>query len=72
MQLHRITDKLGEAAKALAGWRPDALMIAGGAGVSYGAWMVYPAAGFIVGGLLTILAGWLDSRGTWIDSRGGK
>jgi len=63
MNLNRITDKLGDMADAMVGWRPDALMIAGGAGVSYGAWMVYPAAGFVVGGLLTILAGWLDSRG---------
>ncbi len=61
--IHRITDKLGAVADALSGWRPDALMIGGACGVSYGAWLVYPPAGFIVGGVLVLLAGWIDSRG---------
>lgn len=62
MQFHRITDKLSDAAEALAGWRPDALLIAGAGGVAYGAWLVYAPAGFIVGGLLAMAAGWLESR----------
>jgi hypothetical protein len=36
---------------------PDALIVAGAAGVSYGAWLIYPAAGFIVGGLLVMAGG---------------
>lgn len=62
MNLHRITDKLGDVADALASWRPDALLIAGAGGIAYGAWLVYEPAGFIVGGVLVLLAGWLDSR----------
>lgn len=45
---------------------PDALIVAGAAGVSYGAWLVYTPAGFIVGGLLA-LAG-----GVVVDGRLGK
>jgi hypothetical protein len=63
MKLHRLTDRLGDVADALVGWRPDAFMFAGGASVAYGAWMIYPPAGFIVGGLLTLAAGWLDAKG---------
>lgn len=62
MKLHRLTDKLSDAADALVGWRPDALLIAGAGGVAYGAWLVYEPSGFIVGGLLVMVAGWLDSR----------
>ena len=62
MNLHRITDKLGDALDAMAGWRPDALMIAGAGGISYGAWLVYEPAGFIVGGLMAMAAGWFESR----------
>jgi hypothetical protein len=62
MKLHRLTDKLGDIADALVGWRPDAFMLAGGAAVAYGAWMIYQPAGFIVGGLLTLAAGWLDAN----------
>lgn len=62
MNLNRITDKLSAAGAALIGWRPDAMMIGGGAGVAYGAWLVYAPAGFIVGGLLAMAAGWLESR----------
>lgn len=61
--MNRITDKLGRIAALLAGVRPDALMIGGAACISYGAWLVYAPAGYMVGGALGILAGWLDSRG---------
>lgn len=43
---------------------PDALLIAGAASVAYGAWLIYPPAGFIVGGLILLIAGVLASRGS--------
>ncbi|WP_407280598.1 hypothetical protein U5817_09960 [Aromatoleum evansii] len=45
-----------------ADWCPDALMAAGAVAVSYGAWMVYAPAGWIIGGLFGIAAGVLGSR----------
>ena len=36
---------------------PDLLLIAGAAGVSYGAWLVYSPAGYIVAGALVLVAG---------------
>lgn len=36
---------------------PDLLMVAGAAGVSFGAWLAYPPAGFLLGGTLAIVAG---------------
>jgi len=41
---------------------PDILMLAGAAGISYGAWLVYQPAGFLVGGGLVLLAGVLCAR----------
>lgn len=38
-------------------YAPDALIVAGAAAVSYGAWSVYEPAGFIVAGLLMAYAG---------------
>ena len=35
---------------------PDALLIAGAASVSFGAWMAWPPAGFIIAGVLAIVA----------------
>lgn len=43
-------------------WWPDALMVAGGAAIAYGAGLVYPPAGWIAGGMLLIVAGVLGSR----------
>lgn len=43
-----------ERAKALA---PDLLLVAGAASVSYGAWLAYPPAGFVIGGLFALFAG---------------
>lgn len=48
--------------KVAANWSPDALMAAGAGGISYGAWLVYQPAGFIVGGLLVLTAGVLAAR----------
>jgi hypothetical protein len=36
---------------------PDLLLLAGAGSVAYGAWAIYPPAGFIVGGALVLLAG---------------
>lgn len=41
---------------------PDTLMIAGAAGLSYGAWLIYEPAGFLVAGLLVLVAGILSAR----------
>lgn len=41
---------------------PDVLMIGGAVALSYGAWLVYPAAGFVVAGLLSMAAGILSAR----------
>lgn len=40
----------------------DGLFVAGGGAVSYGAWLVYAPAGFIVGGVLAIAAGVMVAR----------
>lgn len=42
---------------------PDALMVVGAVGVSWGAASIYPPAGFIVAGLFCLVAGVLLSRG---------
>jgi hypothetical protein len=47
---------------AAAGLVPDALMTVGAAGLSHGAWLVYPPAGWIVGGGLLLTAGVLGAR----------
>ena len=36
---------------------PDVLLIAGAAGVSYGAWMAWPPLGFVVAGVMAIVMG---------------
>ena len=41
---------------------PDVLLICGAACVTYGAWLVFAPAGFIVGGALLICGGVLVSR----------
>jgi hypothetical protein len=53
---------LRELAALAAGWLPDALMAAGTGGISYGAWLVYQPAGFIVGGAFLLAAGVLAAR----------
>lgn len=52
-----MTQHLKTLAAVAAGWLPDALMVAGAGGLSYGAWMVYPPAGFLVAGGLALGAG---------------
>jgi hypothetical protein len=41
----------------------DAAGLAGACLLSYGAWLVYPPAGFIAGGALLIAGAWLSARG---------
>jgi hypothetical protein len=48
--------------KRIIDWTPDLLMVAGAGAVAYGAGLVYLPAGFIVGGLLVGMAGWLMAR----------
>jgi hypothetical protein len=59
----RIANIIKTGAQAAAGWVPDALMASGGAAVAYGASLVYQPAGFVVGGLFLLAAGWLTARG---------
>lgn len=58
-----IKDKLQTAASAAAGFLPDALMLGGAGGVSYGAALVYLPAGYVVGGLFALAAGVMLARG---------
>ena len=37
-------------------------MVAGGLGVSYGTWLVYSPAGYIVAGVLAMAAGFIIAR----------
>lgn len=59
-----IKDKLHTAAVAAAGFLPDALMIGGAGGISYGAWLVYGPAGYVVAGAFSLLAGYKLARGS--------
>lgn len=43
--------------RALKSLLPDVLLLAGAAGLIYGAWLVYAPAGYIVGGVIAIVAG---------------
>ncbi|WP_298929219.1 hypothetical protein [uncultured Ramlibacter sp.] len=54
--------KLQKFAAKAATWGPDALMVGGAAGVSYGAGLVYVPAGWIVAGLFSLVAGWMAAR----------
>lgn len=58
-----IKDKLHTAAVAAAGFLPDALMIGGAGGISYGAWLVYAPAGYVAGGVFALVAGIVLARG---------
>lgn len=50
------------AAKA-ATWVPDALMVGGAVGISYGAGLIYQPAAWLVGGAFALGAGVLLARG---------
>lgn len=49
--------------KHLASLVPDLLMVGGAIAISVGAWMIYPPAGCVVGGLLALIAGVIMARG---------
>lgn len=55
---------LKAAAMFIASWIPDSLIASGAGSVALGAWMIFPPAGFIVGGVLAIAGGVLLARGT--------
>jgi hypothetical protein len=48
--------------RAASSYLADALLIAGVGLVSYGAWLVYEPAGFIVGGLMGLAGGILAAK----------
>lgn len=48
----------GSVAAAARDWTPDVLLLGGAGAVSYGAWLVYVPAGFIVGGVLVMVLGY--------------
>lgn len=54
---------MNNAVKHLSGWLPDALMVGGAAALAYGASLVYPPAGWLVGGALAIVGGVVAARG---------
>lgn len=58
-----IKDKLQAARAVAAGWLPDVLMVAGAGAVSAGAGMVYLPAGWMVGGVFALVAGYMSARG---------
>lgn len=64
---NKFTSALREIVRAsgslAAGHLPDALMVAGMSSASYGAWLVYQPAGFIVAGLFLLVGGVILSRG---------
>lgn len=41
---------------------PDALLVSGGGAVAFGAGLIYMPAGFIVGGILAMVAGYMVAR----------
>lgn len=41
---------------------PDALMVLGGGSIAFGAGLIYMPAGFIIGGILAIAAGYMVAR----------
>lgn len=41
---------------------PDVLMLAGAGGLSYGAWLIFEPAGFLVAGTLALIGGVLTAR----------
>lgn len=50
--------------KLFASLLPDALMTAGAGAISFGAWLIYKPAGFMVAGALLLAAGVLVSNVT--------
>lgn len=57
-----VTSRLAAIRAASVSNIPDAMLIGGAVSVSYGSWLVYEPAGFIVAGLLLLVAGVLASK----------
>lgn len=49
----------------------DGMAIAGASSIAYGAWLVYQPAGFIVAGMLTLAALYLQVSGSRQSNTGG-
>lgn len=47
---------------------PDALGLIGAGLVSWGAWQIFPPAGFIVAGALLMSGAWLAARGSAVPA----
>jgi hypothetical protein len=58
-----VNQRLQAVRAAAAASLPDALMAAGAAAISGGAWMVYQPAGWIAAGAFSLVAGVLMARG---------
>lgn len=50
---------------------PELLIPAGAAAISYGAWCIYPPAGWITGGALVLLVGIAAARRGALGDEGG-
>lgn len=55
--------KLKALAARAGGLVPDALLVGGAGAVSFGAGMVYLPAGWIVGGVFALVAGYMSAKG---------
>jgi len=58
----KMQEKLLAIRSLVAAWLPDGLMVGGAAAVSYGTWLVHSPAGYIVAGVLAIVAGIMAAR----------
>jgi hypothetical protein len=48
--------------QAIRGATPDLLLVCGAGCLSYGAWLLHPAAGFLVAGVLLLVGGYKLAR----------
>ncbi|PWC89830.1 hypothetical protein TSH100_04110 [Azospirillum sp. TSH100] len=48
----------------------DLVGVAGAGAITYGAWLAWPPAGFIVGGSLTLAGVWLQARRSALQDAG--
>lgn len=58
----RIAERVGTWARWFVDSIPDGLALLGAVSLSYGAWLVYVPAGYIVGGVLLIVGGVIAAR----------
>jgi hypothetical protein len=59
--MQKLHKALASAAATLPAAIPDALIVTGTGVLSYGAWLVYPAAGYLTGGGLMLVFGVLGA-----------